>query len=150
MFKVLLPFLSVRGILIFSVWKSLLFFPQICPQTQHRFSHTQVMVQSAHPQPTGADKEQLVPLVILLTEQHRGHRRWQGPLIGGGNRCQKPHSVHPLLAWAESHRRGVSVLKSPSKATVITDEIDSEIENFCFLWRDMCNHESVPVACVSV
>lgn len=49
-----------------------------------------------------------------------------------------------------SQEGGVSVLKSPSKATVITDEIDSEIENFCFLWRDRCNDESVPDARVSV
>lgn len=142
---------TVHGSLIFSARESLLFFvfPQICPQPWYRFPHRQVMVQSTHRQSTGADREQLVPLVILLKEQHRGHQQWQGPLIGGGNRCQKCYSVRTMLAWAESHRRDASIVKSPSKATVITDEIDSEIEKFCFLWCDRYDDESVPHACTS-
>lgn len=55
-----------------------------------------------------------------------------------------------MLALAESHNKEASIVKSPSKATVIADEIDSEIEKFCFLCCDKCNDENVPDACASV
>lgn len=54
--------------------------------------------------------------------------------MGGGNWCQKWELLpHPLAAKARtvSRRRGGSVIKSPSKAPVITQEIDSEIEKVC-------------------
>ncbi len=40
-------------------------------------------------------------------------------------------------ARTASHRRGAGVIKSPSKAPVITQEIDSEIEK-------VCGHEDSP------
>lgn len=142
---------TARSSLIFSTRESLLFllFPQIYPQPWYRFAHRQVMVQSTHRESTSADRKQLVPLVILLKEQHGGHRRWQGPLIEGGNRRPERRSVRQKLARAEAHRREASIVKGPSKATVITDEIDSEIEKFCFLWCDRYDDESVPDACTS-
>lgn len=83
-----------------------------------------------HLQPTDANRAQLAPLArhILLREHLRGHLRRQGPLIRGGNWCQKCCHIFLQLTCTVSHRKEGAVVKSPSKATVITQEIDSEIE----------------------
>lgn len=74
---------------------------------------------------------------ILLRECHRGHQWWQGPLIVGRNWCQMCCSILLQLARTVSHRREACVIKSPSKALVIIQEIDSEIEK-------VCGHEDSP------
>lgn len=127
------------GHLIFSLNKTPVYALKLCPCRQtHTHTHTKRSAQSTHLQPSGADKVQLASLarLILLRERHRGHQWWQGPLMGGGNWCQKWELLLPLCSSARtaSRRRGAGVIKSPSKAPVITQEIDSEIEKVCGHW----------------
>lgn len=93
-------------------------------------SHTRAKVkaQSRHLQASGAAKVKLAIPVERMT--HGSPVTW-GDLwvVGIGVTSVVPSSISQ--ACSVSHRREVCVIKSPSKAAVITQEIDSEIEKLC-------------------
>lgn len=97
-FFFLLTSRTVWNTLIFSSHKTAVWVPKLSPCTE---KHTATHAHRGQPgrpraQPSGADKVQLASLArfILLL---RGHQGWRGPLMGGGNWCQKWEISPPLF-----------------------------------------------------